>query len=489
MRPIFRVEAFASLVAASDFKSDGERGNAFPAGSIPVRFRHSPSRIRRIIGVPSPLPRTLDASHAPDSKAGANVGAFMHGKSRRSLNRRRFLRFLAGSPLLAHAALRGSAGAAPQDRPFQAPGTWLIESPEQALSVFDFERAAAERVPPAHFGFLQTGVDDERTLRANRNAFDDLYLRPRVLAGETQVDTRCEILGQTWASPIALAPAGSQRAFHPEGELATARAASRHESLQILSTVSTTSVEEVNSAYGAPVWYQLYPTSSWRVAERLLERAEAAGCPVVVLTVDSLAGEGTKETQIRSRQLDARDCAACHPSPSAYLARKPMFHGVDLEGVDPELGWGANLRWDFVRRLKASTSMRLVIKGIVTREDAEACLKNGADGIIVSNHGGRAVETGRGTLDCLPEVLDAVSGQVPVLVDSGFRRGSDVFKALALGARGICIGRPYLWGLGAFGEEGVAAVLALLHAELGLVMRQTGTASLAEITEARISRR
>jgi isopentenyl diphosphate isomerase/L-lactate dehydrogenase-like FMN-dependent dehydrogenase len=420
-----------------------------------------------------------------------------------SLHRRRFLRYLAASPLLAQSVLAETVGAVAQrgqaavasegmrllDASLQeGRAPWQIASPEEARSVFDFEVAAARRLPPAHFGYMQTGVDAETTLRANREAFGDLYLNPRVLTGQTRIDMGVELFGQRWETPIVLAPAGSQRAFNPEGELATARAAGKQGNLQILSTVSTTSVEDVVAAYGAPVWYQLYPTSNWDIAASLTARAEAAGCPVLVLTVDSLAGEGTKETQARAKSLDSRTCTTCHPSPDAYLARKPMFDGVDPSAADPELGWGANLDWEFVRRLKASTSMKLVIKGIVTAHDAERCLENGADGIVVSNHGGRAVETGRGTIECLPEVVQAVSGQVPVLVDSGFRRGTDIFKGLALGADAVCIGRPYLWGLGSFGQPGVESVLSLLRAELEVVMRQMGTPTLSDIKPSSLGR-
>jgi isopentenyl diphosphate isomerase/L-lactate dehydrogenase-like FMN-dependent dehydrogenase len=380
------------------------------------------------------------------------------------------------------AAASGTAGCQ------TAPAPQPIGSAGAAQNVFDFEAVAARNVPPAHFGFLQTGVDGEATLRANRTAFDDLYLNPRVLSGTARVDMSTELFGERWKTPIVLAPAGSQRAFHPEGEIATARAAGNQDNLQILSTVSTTSVEDVVAAYGGPVWYQLYPTASWDIAVALVARAEASGCRVLVLTVDSLGGEGTKETQARARSLDARNCSACHPSPDAYLARKPMFHGVDVSAADPALGWGANLDWEFVRRLSAHTSMKLVIKGVVTAPDAERCLENGADGIVVSNHGGRAVETGRGAIACLPAVVDAVSGQVPVLVDSGFRRGTDIYKGLALGASAVCVGRPYLWGLGAFGQPGVESVLTLLRAELEVVMRQMGAATLADIAPSSVRR-
>ena len=165
-----------------------------------------------------------------------------------------------------------------------------------------------------------------------------------------------------------------------------------------------------------------------------------------------------------------------------------MFNGLDISAADPAMGWGANLDWAFVRRLKASTSMKLVIKGIVTAPDAKRCVENGADGVVVSNHGGRAVETGRGAIACLPEVVQAVAGRVPVLVDSGFRRGTDIFKGLALGATAVCIGRPYLWGLGAFGQPGVESVLALLQAELEVVMHQMGAPNLAAISPRSVGR-
>lgn len=412
------------------------------------------------------------------------------------LRRRRFLQYVAASPLAAQDVLAETMAAvmAPGQVKSGRDGVRFLEpmtpqrdiprkanSPEEAQSVFDFQEMAAQKIPPAHFGYLQTGVDGEKTLRANREAFGDLYLNPQVLSGVTDIDMGTELFGQRWETPIVLSPVGSQRAFHPLGELATARAASHQGNLQILSTVTTTSVEDVVEAYGAPVWYQLYPTSDWDIAAAMTARAEASGCPVVALTVDSLGGEGAKETQTYARSFDSRTCTTCHPSPDMYLSRKSMFQGLDLSGADPKMGWGANLDWEFVRRLKESTSMKVVIKGIVTPYDAERCLENGADGIVVSNHGGRAVETGRGAIECLPEVAQAVSGQVPLLVDSGFRRGTDIYKGLALGADAVCIGRPYIWGLGAFGQPGVEAVLSLLKAELQVVMRQMGTATLSDI--------
>lgn len=383
-------------------------------------------------------------------------------------NRRLFLQFLAASPLLPH------LGFAAQE------SDELISSPAEAINVFDFEPAAKKNLPPAHFGYLATGVDDDATVIANRQGFLKFQIRARHLVDVRRVDTSTEIFGRKWETPIVLAPAGSQRTFHADGELAVARAAKAKGHLQILSTVTTVAVEEVNAARGEAVWYQLYPTPEWRITQALVKRVEAAGCPVVVLTVDLPVGDN-RETLKRSRKRDPRDCSVCHEEgdPGRYR-RKPMFQGLDLTGIQGVLSY--SMTWDFVRRLKDSTSMKVVLKGIVTREDAELCLKSGVDGIIVSNHGGRSEESGRSTIECLSEVVQAIGGRIPVLIDSGFRRGTDIFKALALGARAICIGRPYLWGLAAFGQPGVERVLDILRAELEIAMQTAGATSLDKIT-------
>jgi isopentenyl diphosphate isomerase/L-lactate dehydrogenase-like FMN-dependent dehydrogenase len=355
----------------------------------------------------------------------------------------------------------------------------VIGAPKDALNVMDFEAAARQALPPAHFGYLATGVDDDWTLEANRQGLRHIQLRPRRMVDVSRADLRTEWFGTVWEHPIALAPIGSLKAFHPEGELAVARAARAKQALQILSTVTTCSVEEVNGAAGRPAWFQLYPTSRWEITEKMVRRAEAAGCPVLVLTVDLPVGRHT-DTLERFRRMDSRDCSVCHPNaPGAGFRRKPMFEGIDMTGVGV---YNAAVTWEFARRLRELTRMKLLLKGIQTREDARLCREHGMDGIIVSNHGGRAEETGRSTIECLPEVVEAAGDKVTVLVDGGFRRGTDVFKALALGARGVCIGRPYAWGLAAFGQAGVEKVIELLRAELELIMRQCGVRSIAEIT-------
>ena len=394
-------------------------------------------------------------------------------------SRRDFLRFLAASPLLAGspAVLQALSQASLND---------VIGSPADALSVLDFEAAARKALPPAHWGYMTTGVDDDATLRANREGFAHYQIRPRRLVDVRKVDTTTELFGSTWGTPIVLAPVGGHKMFNPEGEIAVARAAKAKGHLQILSTVTTSSVEDVIAARGGPIWYQLYPTSSWDVRLKIVKRAEAAGCPVLVLTVD-LSGGRNLETADRFKKLDTRRCESCHePGPTAVYKRRPMFDGIDMKGVGVN---DAALTWDDVKRLKDSMKMKLVVKGIETHEDAELCLKSGVDGIIVSNHGGRATETGRATIDILPEVVQAVGGRIPVLVDGGFRRGTDIFKALALGARAVVVGRPYIWGLSAFGQPGVEAVLDILSRELQLIMRQSGVRAIRDIGAAYVTSR
>lgn len=375
-----------------------------------------------------------------------------------SLARRQFLAFLAGSPLI------GAADGGLND----------------ILNVMDLEPAARAALPPAHFGYLATGVDDDATLRANRQGFERFYLRPRRLVDIRTVDLRTEIFGTIWDSPIALAPIGNQKAFHREGEIAVARAAKSRKALQVLSTASNTSVEDLTRELGRPPWYQLYAASRWDASETILKRVEQAGCPVVVWTVDTHAGRRT-ETLERAKRLDKRDCVACHGTRREdFFRRKPMYAGIDVEGLattDPAL------QWKDLARLRKLTSAKFLIKGIETREDAQLCREQGADGIIVSNHGGRAEESGRGTIECLPEVMEGAGGGMPVFIDGGFRRGTDVFKALALGAKAVFVGRPYAWGLAAYGQAGVEKALDLLNAELALVMRQCGAVSVKQIAK------
>ena len=399
-------------------------------------------------------------------------------------SRRRLLKFLAASPLFARGALaEGLRQADPAD---WAPRDLekLIADPTQALDVFDFEPVMKKNVPPAHFGYMATGADDEMTLRANREGFRKFELRPRRLVDVSKIDMSAEIFGAKYDSPIVIAPTGSNRAFHPDAEVAVAKAAKLGNHLQILSTVATTSIEDAIAARGAPLWFQLYTTQRWEIAEALVKRAEAAGAPAIAVTLD-VRSSAKWETFVRLRRTDTRDCGSCHGL-NDYLSRKPNFTGIDLGGVSSTVV--TNLTWDLIKRLRDTVKVKLVLKGILAFEDAKLASDAGIDAIVVSNHGGRMEDGVSATIDVLPEIVQAVGGRMPILVDSGFRRGSDIVKALAMGAQAVCIGRPYLWGLGAFGQPGVERVLGILRAETRTAMQQLGAPSLKDLTPAMVRR-
>jgi isopentenyl diphosphate isomerase/L-lactate dehydrogenase-like FMN-dependent dehydrogenase len=400
------------------------------------------------------------------------------------INRRRLLKFLAASPLFARGAL--AEGLRQADPAEWAPRDLekLIADPTQALDVFDFEPVMKKNVPPAHFGYMATGADDEMTLRANREGFRKFELRPRRLVDVSKIDMSAEILGAKYDSPIVIAPTGSNRAFHPDAEVAVAKAAKLGNHLQILSTVATTSIEDAIAARGAPLWFQLYTTQRWEIAEGLVRRAEAAGAPAIAVTLD-VRSSAKWETFVRLRRTDTRDCGSCHGL-NDYLSRKPNFTGIDLGGISTTVV--TNLTWDLIKRLRDTVKVKLVLKGIVAFEDAKLAADAGIDAIVVSNHGGRVEDGISATIDVLPEIVEAVGGRMPILVDSGFRRGSDIVKALALGAQAVCIGRPYLWGLGAFGQPGVERVLAIVRAETRTAMQQLGAPSLKHLTPAMVRR-
>jgi len=409
-----------------------------------------------------------------------------------AMYRRRFLQFLAASPLFAGSAL--AEGPSPGTRladplmwaPFRTDA--LIKSPKEAINVFDFEPVCRANVPPAHFGYMASGIDDEVTLRANREGFAKFQLRPRRLVDVSKVDMSTELLGVTYDSPIVIAPVGGQQSFHEEGEVAVARAAKAGNHLQILSTVTNVGVEDVTAARGAPLWYQLYATNKWDVAKAMVTRAEKAGCLAVAVTVDRSGGRN-QETLFRLRPTDTRDCNGCHERTSglaATLTRRAMYQGIDVSGLTHTQS--SAMTWDFLKRLRETTKMKIVLKGILAHEDAVLAADAGMDAIIVSNHGGRSEDSGRSTIDALPEIVEAVHGRMPILVDSGFRRGTDIIKALCMGASAICVGRPYIWGLGAFGQAGVERVLELMRIELLGAMQQVGAPTIRHLVPAMVRR-
>ena len=249
-------------------------------------------------------------------------------------------------------------------------------------------------LPPAHLGYLMSGVDDDATLKLNREGFQHFQLRARRLVDVSKPDLRTEVFGVPWETPIFLCPVGGQKMFNPEGEVAVARAAKAKKATQILSTVSSSPMEDVARALGGPLWYQLYMPVNWEGTEKMVRRAEAAGCPVLVWTVDLLGGRNT-ETATRMRRTDTRNCLACHTNGVGSLKGRPNLDGIE-GGINP-----AAANWTYLDRLRKLTKMKVIIKGIDTAEDARLCREHGADAVVVSNHGGRATETLRSTIESL----------------------------------------------------------------------------------------
>ncbi len=350
------------------------------------------------------------------------------------------------------------------------------------VNLLEYEELARETLPQAIFDFIAGGAEDEITLNRNREAFQRIHLRPRILIDVSQVAPSTHVLGQPVSFPVLLAPVALHRAAHPDGELATARAAAAHGLIMVLSTMSSYTIEEVADAANGPKWFQLYVNPGRDVTERLVRRAEAAGYSALCLTVDA-PYLGRRERDLRNRLEFPPD-----------VTYRNLERDVDLSAVPPMGDQGSALAaaavrlinpamtWHDVDWLRSLTSLPLLVKGIVTAEDAGLAVEHGVAGVVVSNHGGRQLDSVPATIEVLPEIVEAVRGRAVVLVDGGIRRGTDVLKALALGAQAVLIGRPYVWGLAADGEAGVRRVLELLKTEFELAMALTGCRSVGEIT-------
>jgi 4-hydroxymandelate oxidase len=337
------------------------------------------------------------------------------------------------------------------------------EPPAPPRNLEEYEAAARAVLPRDVYDYYAGGAEDERTLRANRDAYGWFYLRPRVLVDVGAVDLSVELLGERLSLPVLLAPTAFQRLAHPDGELASARAARAAGTLLVASTLATTAVEDVARAAPGPLWFQLYVYRRREITRELIRRAEAAGCGAIVVTT-TVPVQGNRERDARNafRLPPGVEMANFH---GLAQARFPQAEG---SGLDAFIGreFDPTLTWDVVEWVREATRLPVVLKGIVTPEDARLAVEHGADAVIVSNHGGRQLDGAEPTLCALPRVAEAVAGRIPVLLDGGVRRGTDVAKALALGARAVLIGRPALWGLAAGGQAGVERVLAILRAEL-----------------------
>ena len=336
---------------------------------------------------------------------------------------------------------------------------------DACANVLDFEGVARDRMERAFYDYYAGGAEDELTLAANRSAFAEVFLRPRVLVDVSRIRTDRSVLGSPLSMPVLVAPTAFHRLAHPDGELATARAAGSARTLMVASTGATYTMEEIARAASGPLWFQLYVYKDRSLARNLIQRAERAGYRALCLTVDT--------PRLGSRERDFRNQLVLPPG---IEMRNLVEAGFDMSETSllAHRQLDCSLTWDAVAWLRSETKLPILLKGIIAAEDAALAVQHGVDGVIVSNHGGRQLDGTEATLKALPRVVDAVEGRAEVYMDGGVRRGTDVLKALALGARAVLVGRPCLWGLAAAGEEGVVRVLEMFRQELTLAMALCG---------------
>ncbi len=349
----------------------------------------------------------------------------------------------------------------------------------ELINVWDYESRARELLPKMAYDYFASGALDEVTLRDNRAAYDAIKLKYHVMVDVSTRDLSTRVLGQSVSMPILVAPMAFQRLANDDGEVGMARAAGAADTIMILSTLSTCSVEEVAAVATGPLWFQLYVYRDRAVTESLVKRAEAAGCQAIVLTVDA--------PLLSRREPDVRNKFHLPPGLSAKNLVSSGFDGLPAEMDESALFkyfvnlHDASVTWKDVEWLRAITSLPVLVKGIVRGDDAQRAYDCGVSGIVVSNHGGRQLDTAPATISVLSEICEAVGKKTEVLVDGGIRRGTDIVKAIALGAKAVLVGRPALWGLAVAGEQGAADVLEILRYELDLAMALCGCPSLAEI--------
>lgn len=333
------------------------------------------------------------------------------------------------------------------------------QSLDGLLSLFDFETEAQKHISHGAWARISGGAADELTLRWNHEAYEHIKLKPRALVDVSKLDTRVTLLGQEMPFPILLAPTGGQKFVHPEGELAAVRGAAKAGATYVISSSASMRVEDIAHAAQGPVWFQLYVQRDRGFTKDLVQRAEDSGCRALCVTVDSPTfGARNREDRAKG-ELPEREL--------------PNLKGKDY--LDPTLTW-KDIDW-----LRSFARRPVLLKGILNPDDAAIAVKAGVAGIIVSNHGARNLDTVPATIEALPLVVEKVAGRLPVLVDGGIRRGTDVLKAFALGASAVQIGRPYLWGLGLAGADGVARVVAILRHEFELAMMLAGRPAISSI--------
>lgn len=388
------------------------------------------------------------------------------------MERREILRSLVAVLAGMIAATAREAGESSQARRKKVP-------PEAAspVNLFEYEPLARRRLSRMAYDYVAGGSADEITLRRNRKAFDTIRLKPRVLVDVSRLDTHLELFGQRFDFPILLAPTAYHKLIHPDGELSTARGAGAGLATLVVSSFSTTSIEDISKAATGRLWFQLYVQPDRDFTRDIVQRAEAAGCQALCITVDTPV-LGTRDREKRARfnlppGMERENLRALgrKATRAPHLTESEVYNEI----LDP------TLTWDTVAWIRSFTKLPIVLKGILAPEDAQLAAKQGVSAILVSNHGARNLDTTPATIEALPAVVEAVEGRIPVLLDGGVRRGTDVVKALALGARAVLIGRPYLWGLAVNGADGVKRVVEMLRTEFEAAMALCGTPSLSQI--------
>jgi len=367
--------------------------------------------------------------------------------------------FLAGSPLLRS-----------QDTP------WIpnrMPAIEELNNVMEFEPLARTKMLKAAYDYIAGGVDDEWSLRRNREGFQHITFRPRMLVDVSKLDLSTELFGSKIEMPILIAPTAGHQQAHPEGELATVKAAGAAKTIMVVSTNSSYPIDKIGAAATGPFWFQLYAGPDKDGTRERVERALGAGAKVICWTVDNQYNSH-RERLLRDRSAGGPPAQTPAQPGRRRNAPQPRRYGLQMQ-------FTSELTWPFLQELKAYAKVPVLVKGILTPEDAKLAVENGASGIVVSNHGARYLEFAPSTIEVLPGIVDAVQGKIPVLIDGGFRRGTDVLKALAIGAKAVLVGRPPLWGLGAFGQPGVVRVLEMLQTELALAMGLSGRPNLDSI--------
>jgi 4-hydroxymandelate oxidase len=345
-----------------------------------------------------------------------------------------------------------------------------VPSINELVTAFDFEPVAYAKLPREAYDYTAQGVDGEFTLRRNREAFDWVSIVPKGVVDVSTVQTATEVLGTKLQFPILVSPTAGQGQLHPQGELAmyqgsTAAAATP----MIVSNNASFPMDKISAAAQGALWFQLYPREQREASQQLIETAQTNGAKALVITID-------QQASFYERQLHNRALSGVIRRPSQRAGGGPP-RSNPYRIIDSRLWYN----WSYIDMIRPFTKIPILLKGVVTPEDAKLCVEHGVDGIHVSNHGGRSLDYGPATLEVLPEIVDVVGGKIPIIVDSGFRRGSDIFKALAIGAKAVCLGRVPRWGLGAYGAQGAQRVIEILQEELKVTMAQAGYPSLEHL--------